>query len=100
MYLHSLSFTWTEIASLLGVSRVTVYRQRQEFGLLNDPSVEINDAELQIVLSQLRRTFPQLGEKMIIGHLRSLGYNVTRSRVRNAVRVTDPINVALRWQEI
>ena len=59
---------------------------------------KINDAELRIVLSQLRRTFPQLGEKMVIGHLRSLGYNVPRSRVRNAVRVTDPINVALRWQ--
>ena len=46
LYLRSLSFTWTEIASLLGVSRMTVYRRRQEFGLLNDPSVEINDAEL------------------------------------------------------
>ena len=35
---------------------------------------------------------------MVIGHVRSLGYNVTRSRIRNAVRVADPINVALRWQ--
>lgn len=98
LYLRSLSFTWTEIASLLGVSRMTVFRRRQEFGILNDPSIEINDAELRVVLSQIRRTFPELGEKMVIGHLRSLGYNVTRSRVRNAIRVTDPINVALRWQ--
>lgn len=98
LYLRSLSFTWTEIASLLGVSRMTIFRRRQEFGILNEPGIEVNDAELRVVLSQLRRTFPELGEKMVIGHLRSLGYNVTRSRVRNAIRVTDPINVALRWQ--
>ena len=98
LYLRSLSFTWTEIASLLGVSRMTIFRRRQEFGILNEPSIEINDAELRVVLSQLRRTFPELGEKMVIGHLRSLGYKVTRSHVRNAIRVTDPISVALRWQ--
>ena len=98
LYLSSLSFTWTEIASLLGVSRMTIFRRRQEFGILNEPSLEINDAELRVALSQLRRTFPQLGEKMVIGHLRSLGYSITRNRGRNAIRLTDPINVALRWQ--
>ena len=36
LYLCSLSFTWTEIASLLGVLRMTMFRQRQEFGLLSD----------------------------------------------------------------
>ena len=77
---------------------MTIFRRRQEFGILNEPSIEINDAELRVVLSQLRRTFPELGEKMVIGHLRSLGYNVTRSCIRNAIRVTDPISVALRWQ--
>ena len=69
VHCHSLG---TEIASLLGVSRMTAYTRRQQFGLLNDPSVEINNAELQIVLSQLRRTFPESGEKMVVGHLRSL----------------------------
>lgn len=33
-YLSSLSFTWTEAASLLGVSRMTIYRRRREFGML------------------------------------------------------------------
>ncbi len=37
--LRSLSFTWPEIATLLGVSRTTVYRRRQEYGMpTNDPS--------------------------------------------------------------
>ena len=36
-YLRSLSFTWDTIASMLGVSRMTIYRRRQEYGLLNEP---------------------------------------------------------------
>ena len=64
---------------------MTAYTQRQQFGLLNDPSVEINNAELQIVSSQLRRTLPESGEKMVVGHLRSLGYNITRSCVQNVL---------------
>ena len=39
-YLSSLSFTWTEIAKLLGVLGMTVYRRRAEFGMLNDKSHE------------------------------------------------------------
>ena len=60
MFLHSFSFTWTEIASLLGVSRMMVYRRRQEYGLLDDSleSLVLNDRELNAVLSYLRRTHP------------------------------------------
>ena len=32
--LWSLSFTWSDIASLLGVSRMTIYRRREEYGML------------------------------------------------------------------
>ena len=32
MYLHSMGFTWVEIANLLGVSRMTIFRRRREFG--------------------------------------------------------------------
>ena len=34
MYLHSMGFTWVEIADLLGVSRMTIFRRRREFGLV------------------------------------------------------------------
>ena len=45
-YLRSLSFTWTEISSLLGVSRMTVYRRRVECGLLHEQRDILSDAEL------------------------------------------------------
>ena len=98
IYLRSFHFTWTDIASLLGVSRMTIFRRRQENGLLNDPTETIDDSQLRMLLSHLRRSSPQLGETMMMGHLRSLGYNVPRARVCSAIRATDPINTALQWQ--
>ena len=35
---------------------------------------------------------------MAMGHLRSLGYNVTRERLQRAMCITDPINRVLRWR--
>lgn len=35
LYLRELQFTWQDIASLLGVSRMTVYRRRRELGILD-----------------------------------------------------------------
>ena len=91
-------FSWSSIASLLGVSRMTVYRRRQEYGMVVEPSRSLNSEQLQTVLRELRLSNPCLGEKMIIGRLRSMGYQISRSRVRECVRNADPINTALRWQ--
>ena len=97
-YLRSLSFTWSDIATLLGVSRMTVFRRRQEFGMLEEPSTTVDNIELRTIIASLREQLPNVGEKMVIGQLQSLGYNVPRASVREAVRETDPINTALRWQ--
>ena len=35
---------------------------------------------------------------MVWGQLRSVGVQVTRERVRSALRQTDPLNTALRWR--
>ena len=78
-YLRSLSFSWTQIASLLGVSRMTIFRRRQEFGLLDEPTRTLSDAELRLKISELKRTLPTFGEKMIMGQLRALGFHITRS---------------------
>ena len=96
-YLASLSFTWTEIASLLNVSRMTIYRRRQEYGLLNTPTTNVTDDELQAIIHQMHSQLPEMGESIVWGRLRSMGYIVTRQRVRRAIHSTDPISVALRW---
>ena len=99
-YLRSMSFTWVQISEILGVSHLTIYRRRQEYGMMENPSDNITDSELCEVLQQMRRELPSLGQTMVWGRLRSLGFKVTRARVREAVRVSDPINTALRWREI
>ena len=38
-YLTSLSFTWIQIATMLGISRMTLYRRRVEFGMVHEGHV-------------------------------------------------------------
>ena len=35
-YLYSLSFSWSDISEMLGVSRITIYRCRRDFNMIND----------------------------------------------------------------
>ena len=52
----------------------------------------LTDAELEIQAES-----PTLGESMVAGRLRASGYKVTRERIRNTLRETDPLSVAMRW---
>lgn len=97
-YLRSLSFTWSQISSLLGVSRMTIYRRREEFGMLDEQTTELSDSELIALIEELRQELPYIGQVMVMGILRSRGYQVSRERVRECIRLTDPLNTALRWR--
>ena len=99
-YLFSLGFSWSAIAALLCVSHMTIYRRREQFGLLRDPQNTLSDQDLVTVLGQLRQEHPNIGETMVIGHLRAMGYRVPREKVRRIIRATDPINTALRWRSL
>ena len=101
-YLRSVSFSWTQISRLLGVSRMTVYRRRRDFGMLDESnsSLNISDTELYSLLVQMRRQMPNIGETLVLGRVQSMGYSVTRSRIRQMLHVTDPLNAALRWRGV
>ena len=96
-YLRSLSFSWTSISHMLMVSRMTIYRRRAEFGLLSESHSSISENELLTTVQQIVRDHPQVGQSFVLGRLRSLGYQVTRDRVRQTMRICDPLNTALRW---
>lgn len=95
-YLSSMSFSWTQVASMLGVSRMTIYRRRMEYGIAS-PRNSLSDDELKVVLQQVNAEQPALGETMLWGRLKSMGFHVTRSRLRFAIREVDPLQRALRW---
>lgn len=95
-YLRSLSFSWTAISSLLCVSRMTVYRRRKAYGLLGEPRTVPNDAELSGVVRRICSGMPEIGQILVHGRIRAMGYHVTRERLREVMRAQDPLNTALR----
>ena len=97
-YLRSMSFSWVQISEMLGVSYMTIYRRRQEFWMPRSPSGTLSDAELYDVICHMQSKLPALGQTMVWGTLRSMGFCVTRERVRQAIRDIDPIHTALRWR--
>jgi len=77
LYLMSMSFSWTQIAQMLGVSHMTVYCRQLEYGLLETIVMgNITDAELMTIIEQIRRDLPTFGETMVWGHLKSMGFRV------------------------
>lgn len=100
VYLKSLSFTWSEIASMLNVSRMTIYRRCREFDMLQEVSLSMTDSELQHFVQDLKTQLPEIGEVLVIGRLRSMGYHVPRERVRQCIRSSDPLNTVLRWHGV
>ncbi len=94
-----MSFKWVQIANLLGVSYVTTYRRRIEFGMTGESwGRSLDDNALIRNIDEMRRDQPSLGQTMIWARLRSQGFYVTRARVRESIRITDPLNNALRWK--
>ena len=97
LYLSSMSFSWTKIAAMLGVSRMTIYRRRIEYGIASSSGISISDDDLKSVLQQVSAEQPALGETMMWGRIKSMGFHVTRKRLRFALREIDPLQRALRW---
>ena len=87
-----IGFSWQKIAQAFGVSRWTVYRRVQSYGLQNLQQFSLlTDAEIdEIVAEYLSRHGFTTGRTYLAGYLRSLGLRVQRRRVReNLIRV-DP----------
>ena len=100
LYLTSLGFSWTNISSLLGVSRMTLYRRRAEYDLLSDPSHLPDNDTLKDLIREIKREHPNLGQTMILGLIISQGYYVSRDRLREALKQADPLGTALQWNSI
>ncbi|XP_068692640.1 uncharacterized protein [Montipora foliosa] len=97
--LKGFGFSWQTIADILGVSRWTIYRRVQEYGLksMTDFSL-MSDGELDNIISEyMNQHGKTTGQSYITGYLRSKGLRVQRSRVRQSMARVDPENAALRW---
>ena len=65
--------------------------------MVTEPLQSVTDSQLMEIIQGPRRKFPDIGSSMAAGRLRSLGFRVSRERIRTAIRRSDPLNTALHW---
>ena len=95
--LRGLQMTWTRIATILGVSRTTLYRRCKERGYCDESlQRKISDDDLIVAVRDIKSRMPDIGERIVSGHLRANGISVTRDRIRETIHLVDPLT-SLRW---
>ena len=92
--LQEIGFTWAKIATMLGISRSSLLRRKEEFQITRYN--ELTDEELDRVVEAILARAPRSGERLIVGSLRSRGLNVKRARLRESIMRMDPISRLLR----
>jgi hypothetical protein len=80
----------------MGVSRSTVYRTLDKNNLQRERFSSISDEELNRVIREIKEVHPDVGEVMMMGHLRSRNICVQRSRMRNILHSVDRVGITQR----
>ena len=94
-------FTVPNIAGLLNVSCSTVERRMREFSIsVRNKYSSVSDEELDNIILDIKRNFPNAGYKRMNGFLSQRGYTVQQHRVIESMRRVDPEGVLLRRLEM
>ena len=96
--LKEAGFTFQEIAHALQVSRTTLWRRISENNMLSN-FTDISDYQLDELVQELQLRFPNSGQVILMGHLRSRGVIVPRHRLRDSIVRIDPLSSQLRWRD-
>ena len=100
-FLLERKFSVSDIADLLGISKRTVERRLQEFGLSARAVYALmSDQQLDAAILSILRDFPNIGCKRVTGFLRARGMFVQQSRIRSSMRRVDPEGTLLRSLEL
>ena len=97
--LRALGFSWSKIASLLGVSRWTLLRRVEKFGLhVTRGFSDVADEELdKLVKRYISCHGATSGQQFISGYIKSLGLRVQRRKIRESMIRVDPCNTTITW---
>ena len=87
LQLRAMNFKWNKIASILGISRATLYRRLDEAGITPTDYSELSDQELDDVVMSIKTDHPNDGEVLMQGHLLRNGIRVRRESLRQAIHV-------------
>jgi AraC-like DNA-binding protein len=95
------NFSVEKIAKMLGVSSKTIHRRLKQYGLsVKNTYSDMNDNQLDRIVSEIVQDFPNSGYKAVRGHLISRGVRVQESRIRYSMRRVDPVGVRVRGTQI
>ena len=96
-YLVHSHFTVPQIASMLEVSVSTIRRRMSSYGLsIHQTYSNINDAELDAIVSDAQHLFPGWGNRQMYGYLVSRGIRIQQIRVRESQSRVDPEGSVMR----
>ena len=94
-------FTVTNMATLLGVSIITVERRLQEHGLsIRQTFSSMTNDELDNIVQSILLEFPNTGYRRMTGFLQSRELRFQQKRIREAMRRVYPAGVILRALEM
>ncbi|KAL7377442.1 hypothetical protein ABVT39_027911 [Epinephelus coioides] len=91
-----LGTTLSEVASVLRISRPTLYKLMREYNIRRTKFSNISDEELDVTISEIKAEHPHVGEVMLNGHLRARNILVQRRHLRDSVRRVDRAGVESR----
>lgn len=86
---------WKDIESSLDISKTTRQRWAASVGFV-DPLNQVNDIELDNLVSEYVDGNVARGERMAQGNILSKGYRVSRKRLRESIHRVDPDGVEQR----
>ncbi|MEQ2210454.1 hypothetical protein XENOCAPTIV_013676 [Xenoophorus captivus] len=100
--MRDLGFSWMAISRMLSVNIRTLYNHRTQFGLVDYGSfINISNEVLDSVITEVLNQTPGSGETYITASLRGRGIRVQQWRVRQRLRIIDPVGRAFRgWRAI
>ena len=98
--LRQANYSWEAIALVFNVSRTTLWRRMNESGISTSSYSDICDADLDAIVHDTQSRFPNMGLRLIHGHLMSIGIKIKRERLRESVKRVDPFRCSLRWRQI
>lgn len=93
-------FSVLDIARLFGCSPKTIYRRMHEYGIMDALHSFLTDGDLDRIVERFVLAHPNCGQRMLVGHIRSLGLHISRQRVRDSLIRTDPHGVSLRQRQV
>ena len=100
-FLLEKKFKIDEIARLFITSKRTVERRMRDFGLsATNVYTSLSDQQLDTMITEIQRDFPNVGCKRVTGLLRARGIHMQQTRIRQSMRRVDPEGVVLRALEM